>query len=646
MPQRRQRIQTREPRLRGDDAAREEIPGIDGAELGTGLHKNLSGLEIDRQKLQAINIDLEERIVHLQAVVRDLTDQYDLSPDGHVTLTPDGVIQTINITCAKMLGTDRLSLLGTSFIRYVIENDYDKFLDHMRRCAETDSQIATELALCSKDKPLFVELLTIPVSDGAKGKVYRTAVVNVTRRVLAERSLHENEQRYRSLVNLSPDAIWVHRNGRFITANPAAATLFNVKSEKDLINRNMLDFFTPAAARSHEAELRKLRDRKIELPHREERQLEFHHATINVEMTICEFEPKAAGGAIMVIARDISLRKRAEELLHQAEERFSKAFHASPVAISISTIDGHFIDVNSNFLRMFGFMREEVIGRTVLETSIHLDPRNREKVMDKLRAEKSVRNYDITLKTKSGWHIDVLESLELVELSGQVCILTIWEDVTERRRLEREILEISEREQSRVGQDLHDGVCQDLTGIAFLAEGLAKNLAAKKLSPTKAAAEVRDLAKYVREVIGDTHNLATGLYPVRIEDNGLMSGLQELATDTATRFGIRCVFKCEQPVVVRNNEIATHLYRIAQEAVANAVKHGTPGIIGISLSRAENEITLAIDDNGKGLPKRVPMRPGMGVKTMTYRARMINGSLEIRRGTKQGTIVTCTLPVN
>jgi len=450
------------------------------------------------------------------------------------------------------------------------------------------------------------------------------------------------EQSYRNLIDVMPDAIWVLSNDRFKLANTAAADLFGVSSPDGLIGKNIVTFFRKSARPEIEERLRKQNERTLPVPRKEERKLRLKRGDVDVEISVSEF---VYGGenAVMVIARDIGLRKRAETLLRQAEERFSKAFHGSPAASSISKFAGTFIDVNRAFLKMFGFRREEVIDHNILELKMHIHPRNRQKLIEKLRREKSISEYEITLRTKVGWPIDVMESIELIELGGEKCLLTTWEDITSRKRLEKEILDISEREQSRMGQDLHDGVCQSLAGLAFLAEGLSKNLAQGLVPRDQAAKDARWFAKSVRDVIDEAHNLATGLYPVRVEENGLISGLHELASDTSQRYSVKCIFDGDEDVRIPNNAVATHLYRIAQEAVSNSIKHGHASLVEIRLEGVDGQVTLGIQDNGRGIVEK-KTHPGMGLKTMSYRARMIGGFLEIKPLTspRKGTLVKCT----
>lgn len=212
-------------------------------------------------------------------------------------------------------------------------------------------------------------------------------------------------------------------------------------------------------------------------------------------------------------------------------------------------------------------------------------------------------------------------------------------DITERRRLEQEVLNISEQEQQRIGQDLHDGICQQLAGIELMSQVLAQSLARKSKSHSTQAGNI---AGHLLKVIAQTRMLAHGLCPVVLESEGLMSALQELAHATTQIFSVECSFRCDRPVPIHENATATHLYRIAQEAVANALKHGKARHIEIGLAAEANRVFLVVKDDGCGLPDP-PLRTGAGLRIMQYRAGMIGGSVVVQRGERQGTTVACSL---
>ena len=212
-------------------------------------------------------------------------------------------------------------------------------------------------------------------------------------------------------------------------------------------------------------------------------------------------------------------------------------------------------------------------------------------------------------------------------------------EVRERQRLEKEVLSISEREQQRIGRDLHDGLCQHLTATALAGKVLEEQLGSQ---PVPAAAAQR-VVGMVEESIALARNLAHGLMPAELEGAGLMEALERLAETITEQAHLDCRFICDTPVLIPEITTAMHLYRTAQEAVANAINHGHAKQITIHLAKTEAGTELEIANDGESLPDPLPESPGLGLRIMTHRAMMIGGALTIRRGESGGTVVTCIL---
>lgn len=210
----------------------------------------------------------------------------------------------------------------------------------------------------------------------------------------------------------------------------------------------------------------------------------------------------------------------------------------------------------------------------------------------------------------------------------------------ERRELERCILDISEREQARMGQDLHDGLCQHLVGTAFSTNLLQQELADRGLPE---ANEVAKIAVLLDESITHARQLARGLYPVRIEDQGLVIALEELAESMTNMFRVACEFDLRGEAPEVSQLVAVHLYRIAQEAVTNAMKHARPSQVWIRLRSSASELELRVEDDGVGVAADFPSKGGLGLKIMEFRARMIDGRFLIRPRMEGGTTVICDL---
>jgi signal transduction histidine kinase len=223
--------------------------------------------------------------------------------------------------------------------------------------------------------------------------------------------------------------------------------------------------------------------------------------------------------------------------------------------------------------------------------------------------------------------------------AGQVIgASVITRDITERKELERAIVEASSREQGRIGQDLHDGLCQQLTGIAYMWKTVADKVAARQLP---GATEIAEIGRLIAMIINEAHDLARGLCPVELENNDFGLALKDLAESVERLFGISCTVRCQQPVRLVDKTVALHLYRIAQEAISNAIHHGKAAHVWINFVRKKNEYTLWIRDNGVGFPEEQLCRQGSGISGMRYRARMIGAMLKIERELGGGTRVTC-----
>jgi signal transduction histidine kinase len=229
-----------------------------------------------------------------------------------------------------------------------------------------------------------------------------------------------------------------------------------------------------------------------------------------------------------------------------------------------------------------------------------------------------------------------------VVASGEAEVLAIVRDVSERKRLEQEILEISNREQRRIGYDLHDGLGQYLAGVAFKAKLLEDSLHSEK-SPH--LAEAQEVVRLVNNAIGQTRRLAQGCDPIAIAANDLGSALQRLADDTQKLFNVTCRTKCDPSMQTVDKLWASHLYRIAQEAISNAIKHGQARRIELELAVQSDQLCLTIRDDGKGFGPLGKADSGMGLRIIQYRAQSIGGTALIQSQPNHGAEVRCIVPL-
>jgi len=253
-------------------------------------------------------------------------------------------------------------------------------------------------------------------------------------------------------------------------------------------------------------------------------------------------------------------------------------------------------------------------------------------ITERKLAEEDLRKYRQHLE-----ELVETRTVELTEANRQ-----LLQEIEARKGLEKEILNVSEQERRKIGQELHDSLGQQLTGVAFMTKVLEQKLAKKSLNE---ADDVAQIAQLVNQATNQARSLAKGLQPIDLETGTLMSSLQDLAESTETLFGINCTFKFDKRIRVDNPEVAVHLYRITQEAITNAIKHGKAKNIQIDLTYDADKSILTVRNDGIDFPKEFEARhTGMGLQIMDHRVDIIEGSLDIHKGPKGGTIITCTFP--
>ena len=344
------------------------------------------------------------------------------------------------------------------------------------------------------------------------------------------------------------------------------------------------------------------------------------------------------------IAFDITDLKQTERALQEERNVLSALLDTVGALVVVLDPEGRILRFNRACELVSGYDFAEVEGRYLWE--LFIAPEKAEELRTVLRDMQSTdvpREYESQWTTRDGGtRLISWSSTSLPGAEGRPAyIITTGIDITERKHLEKKILEVSAREQRRIGQDLHDGLGQHLTGIAFMSKVQQQKLSEKALPE---AADAAKIVRLVNEAIHKTKELARGLLPVMSDVHGLMSALQQCAAEVREVFGVDCHFQCDPPVPVTDIDLGTHLYHIAQEAINNAIRHGKAHTIRVALSGADTRGELTISDDGHGLPE-VMENPGMGLQIMNYRARMIGGSLEITSAGPGGTVVKCMFPM-
>jgi PAS domain S-box-containing protein len=345
------------------------------------------------------------------------------------------------------------------------------------------------------------------------------------------------------------------------------------------------------------------------------------------------------------VAFDISDLKDTERALQQERNVVSAILDTVGALVTVLDPAGRIVRFNRACELTTGYSLDEVRGKQIDDFFLQADEVKRAReIFVQLNADLLPQDFPSHWVTRHNTHRLIAWSCSMLPGSEGTpnYIIATGIDITEREQLERALLNISAREQRRIGQDLHDGLGQHLTGIAFMAKVHESKLAEKDVAH---AADAAKIVRLVNEAIHKTRELARGLLPVVSDAHGLMSALQLWAAEVEDLFGISCRFECEPAVLIHDDAKATHLYHIAQEAVNNAIKHGQACEVLISLTQESGLGTLLIRDDGRGIGEDRGNTQGMGLHIMSYRAGMIGGRLEIKSNPLRGTSVTCIFPM-
>lgn len=310
--------------------------------------------------------------------------------------------------------------------------------------------------------------------------------------------------------------------------------------------------------------------------------------------------------------------------LQKSNERFRLLFERSRECIFISDDTGKVLEANDASGSLLGISREELLDHNLNDV-----------LANGLAGNSQSGTGELVFTQADG-------EQRFAEFSayklGPNLNLSILRDITDRRRLEKAIEEVSEREQRRFGQDLHDGLGQTLTGICCLTKVLQQKLETKKLPEAEDAA---GLVKLITDALSQTRELARGLCPTALDQHDLQAALQQLSNNLERFFAVSSEVEADQSIKIQDQTAATHLYRIAQEATTNSIKHGGATKIKIALTQKRSVITLQVKDNGKGFKKAE--NTGMGLRVMQHRARMIGANLDITSAPGKGTTITCSM---
>lgn len=532
-------------------------------------------------------------------------------------------------------------------------DDLAEFNEMRQRMMEVNGsdevQILRMRVLRKKGGYEWVQTYTRPFERDAQGRVISEAgmAVVITPLVEAEKALQETEARAHSLFQSNAAGVLVFDSKFHITdANPAICRLLGYE-KKALLRLAVTDLTAPGCRLDMTRILRQMKDKPKNsaavdsvLEHKSGGRVDVLAAPA------CLRDERGAFKQGMLVVLDITGRQKEQaELKREAELNKVMVDHA-PVAIGLLDHEGHVLRVNSAAEKLFGFKQREMQGRQVWKLPVFGPGEvgaSRER-FEALTSGLSKVRATISIRTRSGEIRQVDAETTAVNRPDDSVhyYITTGVDTTEQRKLETEVIRVAEQEHIRIGHDLHDGVGQTLTGIAALVEALAEGLAG---SNKQDAQRIHDL---VKTAITETRRLSHGLSPAAVKNRGLARGLMLIAETVRENFRRECTCHIEEPMPVVSQESEIHLFRIAQEAINNAIRHGGATKMRISLRRkSTTQGVMEISDNGRGFPagKAGVQSEGIGLRVMDHRAHLINGNLKIQATKGRGVRVLCQFPL-
>ena len=663
----------------------DQSPALPRPSLENQTPQLLHELEVHHGELELQNAELRSAEAELETSRDRYSLLYDFAPVGYLTLDSTGVIQQANLTAAQLLGLDRPELLGKKFALFLPVESRSAFSLHRQRIWTSQGKQTCDLRVRQPGGASFeAHLESVAMTDTlTQRRQCWITLTDITERKRAEDALRRAEARLNFVLGSNPAVIYSCRPSgdyatTFVSENVSKA--FGYEAAEVLETPHFWhDHIHPEDRPGVVAKLATLAtEGQQSLEYR------FQHKDGSYRWLRDDARLLRDGSrrALEIVGSriDINGRKWMEDALRQSEHSLSAFFSEAPVGLLWVTPDGRILRANRAQAAMLGYRPEELFGRQVAEFGA--DPDIIPAMVARLARQETLRDQLLRLRRApalgrssaggshgNGCSDPAASSCNAAPEDGRsprpnrpdgsvVHVMIdangMWEngrmvhsrwfvrDVTKRVELQREILGIGEGVQRRIGQDLHDDLCQQLTGIEFLSQALERRLAAKL--PAEAG-RAREIARLTRQAIGYTRELSHTMSPMELAAGGLGDALKNLAGRTRRLFKVDCRFQGDCNCISDDGVTRIYLYRIAQEAISNAIKHGLARRIRIGLETTADKILLNIEDNGVGLPSQLPAKSGFGLRIMDYRASSLGGSLRVeKRKSGRGTCVLCSIP--
>lgn len=653
-------------------------------------------------KLRGQYAEIEERIRERTAELARVNARFQAMYDQGLfagLLTVDGTLIDVNRSCLETSGFTRSEVLGKPFwetgwwnrspnVQAWLKAGFAEAVD-----GRPFHGVSTYFVADGSER--IIDFAFMPIKDEAGTVVHVVPTgLDITDRARAEEErrtaqvLRDSEVRFRNMADNAPVLIWESDTTKLCTwFNKGWLDFVGRALEQEVgdgwaenVHRDDLDRCLQTYVKSFDAR------RPFEMEYRLRRHDGEHRWILDRGTPIYDASGNFTGYIGSCI--DITERKRAEQELRASQAQLAGLIKSAMDAIIAVDAAQRVVLFNPAAERMFGRAADEVLGRPIDQFIPARFHETHRKHIERFGARGTTNRRMGVLGALSGLRANgdefpIEASISHMEVEDQKLFTVILRDITERKiveaelkawqhelesrveqrtvelvvahrqlqtqieerkRLELEIAHAVEHEQQRLGQELHDSLGQQLAGIGYMMTALAAKL--KDTSPTRAR-EAKKLERLIVQSVGQVRNLAMSFYPVELERHGLVSALEEVAHRTERSYGVRCDLQANGGFDPENTGLPPiQLFRIAQEAVHNAVKHAGAKRIVIHLDSVDDNITLTIKDDGAGLPPDFDKKAGMGLHIMRYRAHMIGGTLDVRNAPEGGAVVACYVSGN
>ncbi|MFC1670531.1 PAS domain S-box protein [Spirochaetota bacterium] len=582
---------------------------------------------------------MERKLKESEERYRDI---FENSATGMSIVNLDNRFLQVNNTLCSMLGYSEKELLEKTFQDITHEDDIDIGPDHLKQLleGEIDSASYEKRYVCKNGMVMWVSITTTLFRDFENNPLYFVAqTVDITDRKVAEEFLKIERDRAQEYLDIAGVIILALDTSQNITLINKRGCEVLECDENNIVGKNWFECFIPDTRREKVVGIYKsLMAGKIGInewnenivltKNRVEKVILWHN-------TILKDEAGNISG-ILSSGEDITERKVAEIALKEGEEIARALINTPTEPVLLMDTDGIVLDMNEQLSKLIGLSSVKAIGKSVYDY-LGNEYSDKWKIYVKNIVETKKANR-FEGKYEDKWFDTIM--YPVTNPQGNVSKVAVFShDITETRRLQKEIMEIDELERKRIGQELHDSLGQKLTGIGFLAEALKKTMLDKSYPEVS---ELEDIIDNVADSVDHARKISSGLWTERLNDYDAVQAIKEAAFDAERLFGITCTVDNRDDIKIFDNDIVKNLYYITGESINNAVKHGSATIVDIAFHDWGDYAYLEIKDNGKVVDKKKKKGVGLGLRIMNYRAHIIGAELT-NRNTENGYVVEVKL---